>query len=171
MLDSAPPPWYRQFWPWFLITLLLSSMLVSVSFAVIAIRTFDGMVVQEDYFEHGKAINTVLAKAERADALNLGATLIIDPLTQDVVLDLTGQDRPDTLTLNLIFPTQDNRDVTLALTHRRDGRYVGQAPAGLRHRWYVALTPQDSPDWRLTGEITLPSENATLLAPGGSRAP
>ncbi|WP_447895198.1 FixH family protein [Vreelandella sp. GE22] len=168
MLEPAPSPWYRQFWPWFLITLLLSSMLVSVGFAVVAVKTFDGMVVQEDYFEHGKAINAVLAKAERAETLNLEAGLRIDSLTQEVVLDLRGQARPEVLTLNLIFPTQDNRDHTVALTHRHGGRYLGQAPAGLEHRWYVTLTPQEADEWRLSGEITLPSNAGVTLAPARS---
>lgn len=171
MNPSTPPPWYRQFWPWFLLGLLLSSMLVSTGFAIIATRSFDGMVVQEDYYEHGKAINTRLAKDERARALGLAATLAIDPVTGDVVLDLTGEARPERLVLALIFPTQDDRDARVVLTHRRDGRYVGQLETRLRHRWYLALTPEDSAEWRLRGEITLPSDAAVALSPGGSEAP
>ncbi|MFG6665984.1 FixH family protein [Halomonas sp. HNIBRBA4712] len=165
MFEPAPPPWYRQFWPWCLIALLLSSMLVSVGFAVVATRSFDGMVVREDYYEHGKAINAVLAKTDQARRLGLAADLKIDPITQDVTLNLTGQARPETLTLNLIFPTQDGRDVALTLVHRRGGHYVGQAPAGLVHRRYVTLTPADAPDWRLGGEITLPLDSAVTLTP------
>ena len=44
-------PWYKQFWPWFLIGLLFSSIIVSTSFAVMSIKSYDGMVVQEDYYE------------------------------------------------------------------------------------------------------------------------
>ncbi|WP_252106297.1 MULTISPECIES: FixH family protein [unclassified Halomonas] len=171
MFEPAPPPWYRQFWPWCLLTLLLSSMLMSVGFAVVALKTFDGMVVQEDYFEHGKAINAVLEKVERAEALGLSATLYVDPVTQDVVLELEGQARPKALALRLIHPTRDERDVRLTLTHRRGGHYVGQAPTGLAYRRYVTLTPSQAPDWRLNGEITLPSDGAVRLAPARAGAP
>lgn len=54
LLDSGEKitPWYKQFWPWFLLSLLFSSIIVSSTFAVLSIRTADGMVVQEDYYEH-----------------------------------------------------------------------------------------------------------------------
>ena len=34
-----------------------------------SIKSYDGMVVQEDYYEHGKAINMVFAKQEQERAL------------------------------------------------------------------------------------------------------
>lgn len=40
-------PWYRQFWPWFIILLPLCAVLASVSVATIAIIGADD-VVQED---------------------------------------------------------------------------------------------------------------------------
>ncbi|MBT2784949.1 MULTISPECIES: FixH family protein [unclassified Halomonas] len=167
---SSPPvtPWYKQFWPWFLLGILFSSIIVSSGFAVMSIKSFDGMVVQEDYYEHGKAINMVLAKQEQARALNLSAELRLDPLTSDIVVDLSGDTRPDTLYLDLIFPTEDNRDQSFVLEHVRDGRYITQGPDNLRYRWYLQIQPaQEDADWRLTGEATFPNENSVALLPGG----
>ncbi len=115
MSDTSIPPWYKQFWPWFLLGLLFSSILFSTGFAIMSIKSYDGMVVQEDYYEHGKAINMVLAKQERARELNLSADLRIDPLTSDIVIDLAGDARPDKLYLDLIFPTEDDRDQSFVL--------------------------------------------------------
>ncbi|MFB9865918.1 FixH family protein [Vreelandella sulfidaeris] len=169
-MPSTPSvtPWYKQFWPWFLIGLLLSSIVVSTSFAVMSVKSFDGMVVQEDYYEHGKAINRVFAKQDEARQLHLSADLRIDPLTSDIVVDLTGDTHPETLYLDLIFPTEDNRDQSFVLEHVRDGRYVTQGPDNLRYRWYLTLQPslQDA-DWRLTGEAIFPNENSVALLPGG----
>ncbi|GHD53463.1 FixH family protein [Halomonas sp. NyZ770] len=168
MSDTPIQPWYKQFWPWFLLALLSSSIVVSITFAVLSIKTADGMVVQEDYYEHGKAINMVLAKQERANELGLSAELRIDPLTSDIVLDLTGDDRPETLYLTLIFPTQDDRDQEFVLQHVREGRYITQGPDNLRYRWYIQLQPQQTEaDWRLIGEARFPNEESVALLPGG----
>ncbi|WP_163558574.1 FixH family protein [Halomonas sp. NO4] len=166
MDQHAIPPWYKQFWPWFLIGLLLSAISVSTTFAVLSVRSFDGMV-QEDYYKHGTAINMVLAKQRQAAELSLAADLRIDPLTSDIVVDLTGEARPERLYLKLIFPTRDDRDQELVLEHVRNGRYLGQAPDNLRYRWYLQLHPsQESPDWRLIGEGHFPSEGGFALTPG-----
>lgn len=168
MSDTPIQPWYKQFWPWFLLALLSSSIVVSITFAVLSIKTADGMVVQEDYYEHGKAINMVLARQERANELGLSAELRIDPLTSDIVLDLTGDDRPETLYLTLIFPTQDDRDQEFVLQHVREGRYITQGPDNLRYRWYIQLQPQQTEaDWRLIGEARFPNEESVALLPGG----
>ncbi|MWJ28755.1 hypothetical protein GPM19_11175 [Halomonas sp. ZH2S] len=164
------PPWYKQFWPWFLLGLLFSSIIVSTTFAVVSIKSFDGMVVQEDYYEHGKAINMVIAKQVRARELNLSAELLLDPLTSDIVVDLAGDTRPEKLYLQLIFPTENNRDQSFVLEHVRDGRYITQGPDNLRYRWYLQLQPdQQDSDWRLTGEATFPSDNSIVLLPGGRK--
>lgn len=164
-------PWYKQFWPWFLMGLLMLSISVSSTFAFLAIRSADGMV-QEDYYEHGRAINMVLAKQERAADLGLTARLRLDPLTSDVVLDLEGaEDFPAALDLELIFPTQDDRDIELTLEHVRNGRYLGQAPDNLRYRWYLQLQPRgDAPEWRLVGEARFPDESEIPLTPGRAAA-
>ncbi|MCH4564061.1 FixH family protein [Halomonas sp. EGI 63088] len=160
------PPWYKQFWPWFLIGLLLSAITVSTTFAVLSVRSFDGMV-QEDYYEHGRAINMVLAKQQRAADLGLEARLRIDPLTSDVVLDLGGDTRPERLVLKLIFPTAADRDQELVLEHVREGRYLAQAPDNLRYRWYLQLQPAgEGPEWRLVGEARFPDEGSIALTPG-----
>ncbi|MFQ3786128.1 FixH family protein [Halomonas sp. A29] len=163
---TTPSPWYKQFWPWFLLGLLMLSISVSSTFAVLAVRSADGMV-QEDYYEHGRAINMVLAKQQRAHELNLAADLRIDPMTSDIIVQLDGDDRPERLYLRLIFPTQDDRDQDLVLEHVRDGRYLGQAPDNLRYRWYLQLHPSaEQPEWRLVGEASLPSEESFSLTPG-----
>lgn len=166
----SPPsvtPWYKQVWPWFLLGLLGVSIFASSTLAVMAIRTSDGLV-QDDYYEHGRAINVVIAKQERARELNLSAELRIDPLTSDIVLDLDGDVHPDTLYLKLIFPTQDDRDQQFVLEHVREGRYLAQGPDNLRYRWYLQLQPdEEDADWRLIGAARFPDENSIALLPGG----
>lgn len=162
------PPWYKQFWPWFLLGLLLSSVLVSTTFLVLSIKSYDGMV-QEDYYEHGRAINMEFAKQQHAAELGLEAHLQVDPLTGDIIVDLKGDDRPEQLLLNLIFPTQDDRDQSFTLEHVRDGRYVGQLDKRLEYRWYVQLLPsRQQPEWHLDGEVRFPLDVPVSLTPSGA---
>ncbi|MCG6657657.1 FixH family protein [Halomonas campisalis] len=166
MTTQAPSPWYKQFWPWFLLGLLFTSIFGSSTLAVMAVRTADGLV-QQDYYEHGRAINMVLAKQQRAEELGLAANLRIDPLTSDVIVQLDGDERPERLYVELIFPTLGGRDQSLTLEHVGNGRYLGQAPDNLRYRWYLQLHPSaEQPEWRLVGEGSFPSEEAFALTPG-----
>lgn len=168
-MSTAPiPPWYKQFWPWLILGLLFTAILASSSAAVVAIRTADGMV-QEDYYEHGRAINMVLAKQQRAAELGLVGELFIDDQTGDITLDLSGEARPEQLTLKLLFPTLGDRDQILTLDHVHEGRYSGQVDMRLEHRWYLQLQPHDdTPEWRLSGEVTFPTDTAMRLTPGSS---
>ncbi|QJQ97221.1 FixH family protein [Halomonas sp. PA5] len=146
----------------------MTSITVSTTMLFVAIRTADGMV-QEDYYEHGRAINVVLAKQQRAAELELAGELMVDSATGDIILDLSGDARPDQLLLKLIFPTQDDRDQEFTLEHVRDGRYVGQTTERLQYRWYLQLQPSgETPEWRLTGEARFPRETTIELTPGGA---
>ena len=41
---DKPTPWYRQFWPWFLIALPLTAVIGGLVTIVIAVRTSDTLV-------------------------------------------------------------------------------------------------------------------------------
>ena len=165
--EHDTPPWYKQFWPWFLIGLLGSSVTFSLVYLALSIHYFDGTVAQ-DYYKEGLAINEQIAKQEHAQRLGLAATLRADPLTGDIVVDLAGERRPEELVLKLIFPTESQRDRTLTLEHVHGGRYVTMVDEPLRYRWYLHLQPSEGQDaeWRLTGEARFPSEDEIALAPG-----
>lgn len=165
----SPPvaPWYKQFWPWFMIGLLGSSITFSIVYLMLSIHFYDGSV-QGDYYKQGLAINEQLAKQENARGLGLAATLRADPRTGDIVVDLDGEQRPERLYLELIFPTESSRDRSLVLEHVRGGRYVTQIDEPLRYRWYLHLQPTEGrdADWRLTGEASFPSDAEISLSPG-----
>ncbi|MCE0732891.1 FixH family protein [Halomonas sp. G15] len=160
-------PWYKQFWPWFLIGLLLSSITFSLVYLTLSIRYYDGSV-GGDYYKRGLAINEQLAKQEHAQELGLKARLRVDNRTGDVVVDLEGPRQPDRLHLALIFPTDSDFDRELTLEHVREGRYVTTLDEPLRHRWYLQLQPEagEGAEWRLTGEGSFPSDDEAALEPG-----
>ncbi|MCF1439106.1 MAG: FixH family protein, partial [Shewanella sp.] len=53
---SPIQPWYKQFWPWFLITLPLCAVIASLATMKIAVDNKDALVAEE-YYKEGKAIN------------------------------------------------------------------------------------------------------------------
>ncbi|MEC9482979.1 MAG: FixH family protein [Halomonas sp.] len=160
---TAPRPWYKEFWPWFLLGILGMAVVMGTTFLVLSITSFDGMV-EDDYYKQGLAINQELAQDQRATELGMAAELRIDDLTGDVTIELHGDDRPDRLRLDLIFPTQGNRDQQVILERVRAGHYAGQLPRALQYRWYVQVQPAvDDPAWRLQGEIGLPRRDPLML--------
>jgi len=167
MEQPSIPPWYKQFWPWFLIALLASSVAFSLTYLAFSIRLYDG-TVEQDYYKEGLAINQQLAKQEHAQQLGLAATLRADPHTGDIIVDLEGERRPERLNLALIFPTESARDRELTLEHVHEGRYVTTIDEPLRYRWYLHLqpTPGNDAEWRLTGEAHFPTDSPIALAPG-----
>lgn len=54
-------PWYKQFWPWFLIILPLTVVIWTVV-TVIVFANNSVSLVTEDYYKKGKGINIDLTK-------------------------------------------------------------------------------------------------------------
>ena len=82
-------PWYRQPWPWFLISLPAVAVVGSLATAVLAIRTSDE-VVAADYYKRGLSINDEIARIDRAAALGLTVQFVA-----------TGAHAGDSVTLRL----------------------------------------------------------------------
>jgi hypothetical protein len=74
--DKKPDPWYKQGWPWFLIALPATAVVAGTITMVIAVRTWDGLVV-DDYYKEGKAIVQTIERTERARELGLKALVQI----------------------------------------------------------------------------------------------
>ncbi|GAB2791623.1 FixH family protein [Halomonas shantousis] len=163
-------PWYKEFWPWFLLAILAMSIAMGTTFLVLSITSYDGLV-EDNYYKKGLAINEVLDQEQHAAELNMAATLSVDNLTGDVVIELEGDERPEQLKLNLIFPSQGRQDQSISLQRVRDGHYVGQLPQKLNYRWYVQLQPvtqEGDPAWRLNGEAHFPLEAPVRLSASSS---
>jgi hypothetical protein len=76
MPDSLPSaaPWYRQRWPWLLISGPAIVVVAGLATAWIAVRSDDGLVA-EDYYKRGLLINKELERSGRGEALGLGAVV------------------------------------------------------------------------------------------------
>lgn len=150
-------PWYRQFWPWFIIALPASAVVAGLYTVWIAMQTDDSLV-----YKSNDGINVVteriLAAERTANQSGLGATVNINATSGAVTASLTAtSDLPvsDKLRLELLHPTRQVFDLESELLRAMPnaageptwaGHFV-QQPSG---RYYVVLSSGD--DWRLSGE-------------------
>ena len=147
-LDTQP--WYRQFWPWFLILLPASVVVAALSTAYIASEGADDLVV-EDYYKDGLAINRQLEKKERAQQLGLSAIPRFS--TERVTVTIAGPVSATPLQLVLSHPMEADRDFTVTLVQKDPHTFVGTLVHPIAPHWHWTLAPLVAPDWRLDGEV------------------
>ncbi|MAL93714.1 MAG: hypothetical protein CME40_01315 [Haliea sp.] len=149
--DTASTPWYRQFWPWFLIALPGSVVIASFYMLYIATRHADDLVVT-DYYKEGLAINRQLEMQQSANELSLRASLALAP--RQVTVHLQGSAADDSLALLLSHPLEADRDQQVTLKRVAPGVYVGALPQPAGERWHWRLSGESAGQpWRLDGVI------------------
>lgn len=161
-------PWYRQFWPWFLIVLPGTVVVAALYTVYIAFKHADSVVV-DDYYQEGRAINVSLALDDRARELDLSATLTVDRISGEVLVAVQGDtEPPETMTLYLFHPANAALDQALTLRGSGNGRYRGDLDSAPATRYHLRLQPRDSPQWRLDGQLDFrEGEQVTLVPFGG----
>ena len=156
---QQPPanPWYKEVWVWFILGLLGTSVVLGTSMLVISIKNPPGLL-SDNYYDVGKGINTSLDREELAQRLKLQAKLTLDNERGTVSLQLQGYSNPPQLTLNLISPTQPERDRRVVMQLQADGSYAGNLLDAVEGRRFVELIGQEGgKDWRLFEEEQLAS--------------
>ncbi|HMM46535.1 MAG TPA: FixH family protein [Thiobacillaceae bacterium] len=157
----AAKPWYREPWPWFLISLPAAAVVAGLVTVWIAATNADGLVVG-DYYKAGLAINQTLARDDAARALGLSATL----QETDGALSLSLQGGltawPDHLALTFAHPTRSGMDQSLMLSHGGGGHYRAALPALPAGKWHAELSDAAS-TWRLAGVLHSPFDRPATL--------
>lgn len=160
----AAKPWYREPWPWFLISLPAAAVVAGVATVWIAATNADGLVVG-DYYKAGLAINQTLERDDAARALGLSATLQDGDGTLSLSLQGNLTTWPSQLTLTLAHPTRPGMDQSLALDHAGGGRYRAALPALPPGKWHAQLRDAAA-TWRLAGVLHTPFAPSATLAAG-----
>lgn len=157
--DNNIPPWYRQFWPWFLVGILVFAVVIGMGLLWVSLLNPDSMV-RDNYYKEGRAINMHLGRDQKARELGLSASFTMDELTGGISLQLDGnlEPLPAQLQLDIMSPTHAERDRSLMLRHISGNQYTGELDFTIRGRHYIDVSDPLFPGedgWRLTGEVTL----------------
>ena len=158
-------PWYKHLWPWIIIAILACSVTLTLSMVTIAVNNPDNLV-NDNYYEAGKGINRSLDRELLAQTLLLRANVQLDEVTGEVDLRLKGNSQPQTLELNLISPTQPEKDrkITLTRSDSEQGRYIGQMSDPVEGRRFVELLGvQGDKTWRMFEEEQISHGKDLLL--------
>ena len=157
-------PWFKQFWPWFLISIPFITICYCALMIYMAITT-ENSLVSDNYYKDGLAINQSLSMDQKAKDLQLNAELNFSESAR-VSLRLNGNltETPSFLTLKLLHPTLDGQDIEIKLLPEPNGIFSTLLENPLQGRWYIDVISQDS-TWRLKGEGAFPSTSSVILSP------
>lgn len=179
--QETSKPWYREFWAWFILAPLISSVILSSIMVTTAVKHGDDQVTV-DYYKKGRMINQDLAQVDVARAKGIRADVQFDLELGDLTLALAATDAgyqlPQQLTLFMEHPIDENLDRVIVLREFAPGNYRADLNRKPNYRWYLRLLPGDAsqpvdiderakqvdPDtWRLNGEIDFQSTAGVLL--------
>ena len=150
-------PWYRQFWPWFIIALPASAVVAGFYTLWLAMQTSDSLVIRSD---DGMQVVTERNTAAEQEAARLGLAAIIDigldtGTVAVALLSESGVNAQASLSLRMRHPTMASRDAVVELLPAipdADGNpvWAGHFVSTPADRRYVTLSSGDR--WRLSGE-------------------
>ncbi|MEL0067519.1 MAG: FixH family protein [Gammaproteobacteria bacterium] len=154
-------PWYKQFWPWFIMAFPASAVMAGITTVVIAFKNADDLVV-DDYYKEGKAINQRTELLNNAYTRGLNAKL--NRLEGNFIHITFAKQKPeaDSLTLDFIHPTDAQRDFSMSVKRQKDGSFQGLSPNPTAGRWYVRLSNPEQ--WLIKSELVATQASGALKA-------
>ena len=142
-------PWYREPWPWILMSGPAAVIVAGAITTWIAFSTADGLVA-DDYYKRGLAINAVLRREQAAARRGIGAE--IERTAGRIRVRLQGA-APEALSLQLAHATRAGNDLRLRLAPVGAGLYEAALPPLPPGRWRLILEDPRG-EWRLVKEGT-----------------
>lgn len=154
-------PWYKQFWPWFLIILPLTVVVWTVITVVIFSQNSVSLVA-EDYYKKGKGINIDISKLNVAKELGLNASVSSE--NKAIFIEFNKGQLAHYPALNATFThrTLPDRDFSRLLTADARGVYRLSLEHAIEGPWFIELQPHDQ-SWLVQGRVTFPSSATVLM--------
>jgi hypothetical protein len=142
----SPTPWYREPWPWLLMSGPAAVLVAGAVTTWIAFASADGLVV-DDYYKQGLSINKRLAREEAARKQGISAAV---SLQKDVLRVRLSGAAPEALFVHLAHATRAGHDQRLRLAPA-GGAYEAALPPLAPGRWTMVIEdPRGS--WRIVKE-------------------
>jgi hypothetical protein len=156
MKSEQAPPWYRNFWPWFIIAILSWGVISSSITLTVALNNPPHMMTG-DYAELGKALVDTHRRADRAEALGLSGLLTRTGAQWALSLDANEAGAlGERLLLLAQHPTDSTRDRQVVLDRIAPGEYRAEAAtiplrgriivSDLEQNWWISSSYESDPD-------------------------
>lgn len=163
MQEKDTVAWYKQFWPWFLIAIPLSSMIVG-SFVIRFATDGTNSLVVDDYYKEGKAINSRLDKIELAKELGITTLLTVEPGNIALEFVSGAPSTGEALKLDFFHVTIEDKDFEVLLTRDANGIYRSNSDNAIDGKWRLRLMPMNE-QWKVQDRVTLPQAQAFRFEP------
>ena len=155
MNDSGlPKPWYRETYVWLVIAFPLSAVLAGIVTIIIAVKSDDGLVV-DDYYKHGKEINLTLKRDRKAELYKLNLDLQLNETNDETRAFLSaaeGFNFPAQLDISYLYASRSGFDQTFSAT-KSNVAYSGKHRRLQKGKWHVLV---EADDWRLLRVVHIP---------------
>ncbi|WP_299074289.1 FixH family protein [uncultured Paraglaciecola sp.] len=163
MQSDSPKVWYKQFWPWFLIIVPLTSMVLSFTMLNFAFNSEDSMVI-DDYYKEGKGINLQIQKLQQAKVLNIATKTHVSADSVTVTFTSGAPTSGEALLLEFFHSTQEFKDFSVTLLRDAKGVYRGPLSNDIAGKWKLSLHPYDA-SWKIQKIVALPQTRPFDLNP------
>ncbi|MEX1222604.1 MAG: FixH family protein [Idiomarina sp.] len=157
-------PWYKQVWPWVLISIPFSVIIAMAITLTIASQYSGTPMVVDEYYKKGRAINAEVSKVVAAQ--DLGISFEFTQQNQQFLLRFNSGE-PEALTalqVSFYHSTLAERDLEVQLTANANGVFRGELPDINSGKWTITIRPFDD-SWRLSQSILLPTQEPIILKP------
>jgi len=161
IIKTIVTPWYKQFWPWFLISLPASVVIASIITIILAVSKPYAVVV-DDYYKEGLAINRDLSRQQLAETLDIKAKLQFNDGQLRLQLKIPDSLTADTLLLRFTHPTLSNRDQQIMLTLMAPGVYQADIQPLSKGFWNVSLLSTTS-NWEIRERISVNDDTVSYI--------
>ncbi|MFQ3192751.1 MAG: hypothetical protein ACI936_003904 [Paraglaciecola sp.] len=163
MQSDIPKVWYKQFWPWFLIVVPLTSMVLSFNMMNLAFTGEDSMVI-DDYYKEGRGINLKIKKLEQAKILNISTKTRVFADYVEVSFISGEPENGEALILDFFHSTQKFKDFSVTLLRDANGVYRAPLTENILGKWQLSLHPFNE-DWKIQKVVSLPQSKSFDLKP------
>jgi len=170
--EPVAPPWYQQFWPWFLISIPAATVAGCLYTIALALSTSDSLVAKPVDSGFDIVTEQTLRAEQQAAELGLVAMLEYDATTRVITANVDNLPvdlRNAVVDLVVAHPTFASRDVHIRMPPapalNDTARFAAIVPDQLAENGYVYL--EVTGEWRVSANWN--SAATTALTPRGAR--
>lgn len=147
--------WYREYYVWLVIFFPLTAVIGSVFTIFFAIKSNDGLVV-DDYYKEGLKINRTLERDQITVEHEINAYIDIKKISNEIVISLVGNSKftlPKQIQVSILNATRSGLDKKFSLIlDKEKNMYIGYLPILPYGKWYIHI---ETNKWRIIKQLDI----------------